>query len=688
MSLQTRLAALVSRVAKEVNEVRDAQGQNRRLAPWHLSLANRDAFSNVFVIGDSVGEGAVTEDPLNNRWQSVFAKALRDEPGGEGYLPAWFASPFVTNPATFSHTPVVQGTAGDPPVQYDEAATSVGPASRRIGLQLNGWAEWSFTGTQVRVWYDATTFFGRDATVIIDGVSIATITANTTDDAMLFWNSPEMPRGRHTVRVQEANNLGGSFWLEAVQFLDQDMTTGVHVYDGTHSGASAQYFSNTNNPWPASMAKTMPSLVIIMLGFNDVNSRTPAQFTTDLRAVVNRVEAALSLGTYSLAIVAPWAPKPEPTAGWAAYVAAMETVANEHPNGVCVRLIDRWPLMVANQNNPGMFGQDTVHPSETGQVLLGQYLADALGLPGQRTPIKTMPRKQEITLIVGPGPNWFTTKGEYKIPPGAMSIDIEIQGPGSGGGSGRRGTTSSVRCGGGGGGAGGRSAVTVPLSELPAGTTSFFYSIPSPGAGGAGATVDDTDGNPGQAVSSPTYVSRVQDSTTAANLIASVWWSSNSGGKGGTATNGSGGASTVGGTVNGVAGGSASTNGGTGGAGGSGVGTAGGGGAGGGISASNTPYNGGSGGYSTGAYPSTSGGAAGTTSSRNGGSGNTASALYATANGGGGGAGSIASGAGADGGAGGNYGGGGGGGSASLNGYTSGAGGDGGSGFIRFIARF
>lgn len=688
MSLQGRLAALVTRVAKEVNEVRDSSGVNRRLAPWHLTLANPNVLSSVFVIGDSVGEGAVTSDPVNSRWQSVFAKALRDEPGGEGYLPAWFASPFVTNPATFSHTPVVLGTSGNPPVQYDEAATSRGPASRRIGLQLNGWAEWTFTGTQVRVWYDPTTFFGRDAKIFIDGVEVATITANNADGEMFAWNSPVMPRAKHTIRVQEAHNLGGSFWLEAVQFFDQD-SGAVQVYDGTHSGATAQYFSSASNPWPASMQKVFPSLVIIMLGFNDMTSRTPAQFTTDLRAVVARVTAALTTGSYSLAIIAPWSPAPPPSAGWAAYVAAMETVANEHPNGVCIRLIDRWPLMVANQNNPGMFGQDTVHPSEYGQVLMGQYLAASLGLPGQRREYKNVPRKQEISLVVGPGPNWFILKGEYEIPPGAVSIDIDIQGPGSGGGSGRRGTSSSVRCGGGGGGGGGHATVTIPVAELPAGTTKLYYQIPPPGAGGAGVTTNDTDGNAGQNVSSATFVSRVQDSTAAANLVASVWYASNSGGKGGTATSGAAGASTVGGTVNGVSGGSASTTGSTGASGGSGVGTAGGGGAGGGITSANAGSNGGSGGYSTGAYPSTSGGAAGTSASREGKTGNTASAVYVTSNGGGGGGAAVASGAGgANGGNGGDYGGGGGGGSAALNGYVSGAGGDGGKGYIRFIARF
>lgn len=575
-------------------------------------------------------------------------------------------------------------------MQYDEVATSTGPASRRIGLQKSGWAEWTFTGDRVRVWFDKTDFFGLNARVWLDGVDLGVVLIGqgSSSVAMQSWTSPVLPRGRHTIRVQESGDGGGAFWLEAVQFLDGDAARGVHVFDASHSGASASYFSDSGNPWPDALVPLAPKLVVIMLGFNDASVTTAAQFLTNLRAVVARIRAKLTDGTYTLAIVTPWALKPEPSGGWAAFVATMETVANEHPNGVSVRIHERWPNMVANQGNPGMFGNDTVHPDESGQRLLGLYVADALGLPGRVDIAPAQPRKQEITFIEGPGPNWFTTKGEYKIPPGAVAIDVDIQGPGSGGGSGRRGAASTVRCGGGGGAGGGRSSVTIPVSELPAGTASFFYSIPPSGAGGAAVTTNDTDGNNGQSVASPTFVSLVQDSTTAANLVASVWYGTGSGGKGGTATSGSAGSSTVGGTANGVSGGAASATGGNGVTGGIGIGTAGGGGAGGGITTANAASTGGSGGYSSLAYPSSAGGTGGNSTTRTGGSGGSASALYATSNGGGGGGASIASGAGAAGGSGGNYGGGGGGGSASVNAYPSGAGGDGGKGFIRFTARF
>lgn len=690
MSLQARLAAVVSRVAKEFNEVRDAGGINRRLAPFHLALAGqKNQFCNVVVIGDSVSEGAVTTNPLDGRWQGVFAKALRDEPGGEGYLPVWFASPFVTNPATFSHTPVnAFGATGSPPVKFDEGASSIGLASRRIGLQKSGWVEWTFIGDQVRVWYDTTDFFALSGKVFIDGVEKGIIGGGGTPSPMMIWDSPVLSRGKHTIRIQETDNLGGEFWVEAVQFFDSDLTKGVHVYDAAHSGATAAYFMNASHPWPSAIQKVTPSLVIIMLGFNDSTEVTPAQFLVNLRAVIARVRAKLTDGTYTLAVVAPWAPKPEPAAGWDAYVASMETAAAEHPNGVLVRVGDRWPTMVQGANNPGMFGNDTVHPAESGQRLLGLYLADALGLPGRVNQASSMPRKLETTFIGGPGPNWFTTEDSWTIPEGATHVDIDICAPGSGGGSGRRGAAGGIRCGGGGGSSGARALVTVRLDALPAGTTKLHYSIPSPGSGGAAVTVDNTNGNNGGNPSSPTFVSLVAGSTTPANLIAYSSIATTSGGRGGTATAGAGGAATIS-TINGTAGGAASTAGGNGAAGGSNPNdVGGGGGAGGGLTAANAASNGGAGGYYGGLYPTTTGATGGVATGTRPGQDKTAVGPYPTPNAGGGGGASHATLAAGDGGDGGDFGGGGGGGGSSVNGQVSGEGGNGGRGYIRFTARF
>lgn len=410
MSLQVRLAALAGRMAEEFNEIRDAEGHNRRLAPFHLALAGqKNAPCNIFFLGDSVGEGASTGDARNGRAQAILAKALRDETGGDGYLPAWFASPFVTNPATFSHTPVSAPGTGNPPVVYDLGATSLGLASRRIGLQRNGWAEWTFIGDQVRVWYDTSNFFALNGKVIIDGVEATVIaSAASTPEGMMSWTSNKLARGKHTVRVQEPSNLDGSFWLEAVQFFDGDLNSGVQIYDGTRSGVSASYFTNPSAQWHNSLPKVSPALVVIMLGFNDMNGNTPAQFLTNLRALVTRIRSKLTDKTYTLAIVAPWAPAPPPAAGWAAYITSMETVAKEHPNGILVRIIDRWPIMVAGTSNPGMFATDTVHPNEAGQRLLGVYLADALGLPVKKTQIG-IPVWQPATLING----WANYGGSF-----------------------------------------------------------------------------------------------------------------------------------------------------------------------------------------------------------------------------------------------------------------------------------
>ncbi len=382
MTLDSRVNDLANRFGLEVKRMRSNTSTNARMHPFHLALANQSvAPCNIYPIGDSVLEGAAT-DTYSGRGQVVMEKSLRFKPGGQGYTPAWLISPFIPNPGTFSNAPV---SAADNPsglgVQYDDNHQSGGLAAKKIGLQKNGWGEWTFTGTRVRVWYSRTDFFGLSANVIIDGSNVATLDGGGIVDSAASWTSAALAPGTHTVRIQEASNLGGSFWLDGLQFLDGDETSGVHVFDGTRSGAMASQYANPATPWPDSMAKVSPDLVMMMFGFNDSTQRTVAEYKSDMQAVVTRIRGKLTDGTYTLAIVAPWSPAPGPAAGWKAYMQAAEEVAEAHPYGVCIRVIDRWSTMVNGVENPGMFATDTVHPNWAGQRLFGSYLASALALP-------------------------------------------------------------------------------------------------------------------------------------------------------------------------------------------------------------------------------------------------------------------------------------------------------------------
>lgn len=686
MSLVSRLTALSNRVAAEFIRSRTSVGINRRLMPFHMALAGqRDSRCNVVWFGDSVSEGAITWDDMPfRRGINVFEKVLREVPGGPGAFPSWIVSPFVKNPATYSvgaSSDVTTDSAQ--PVSKYESVNLPSLGWKQVRIRKGGWVEWTFYGDAFRVWWVDHNWFALNAKVLVDGAQVGLISSGAaSSETIKTWDSPRLARGQHTVRIQEDSGyLDGSFIFDLVEFFDGDRDNGVHLFDGAHSGAASANYADPSSRWPEYLSIFQPALVVMMFGFNDTSSRTPSQFQSDLQAMVDRIPMAL--GTYTLAIIQPWAPNPQPSAGWDAYMNASKAVADAHPYGVTVDLRDLWTKMTASGPNQGMYN-DTVHPDTPGQRLMGEYVARTLGLPGKSL-VKTP--GEVVTFIAGSPAGGGTVTGSWEIPPLCTTIEIDVCGPGSGGGSGRRGATNTVRCGGGGGASGARSQYIIPVSSLPVGTTTLYYSIPAAGMGGAPVTVNDTNGNAGGSPRAMTWVSLQNTPTPYSNLLASTWYPTSSGGGGGTATTGTGGSGVLGASL-GASGGAAATNGGVGGSGASSSLSSGAGGAGGGITSSNTVSAGGGGGHSYQTYPATSGGGAGTTGGGVGTSGNSVTSATPSVNGGGGGGGASATTAGGRGGDGGTYGGGGGGGGASLNGYASGGGGNGAPGYIRFVARF
>ena len=261
---------------------------------------------------------------------------------------------------------------------------------------------------------------------------------------------------------------------------------------------------------------------------------------------------------------------------------------------------------------------------------------------------------------------YFNTAGIYTIdvPTGATSMDVVLVGGGGGGGSGRRGAAGTLRGSGGGGAGGGVSIGTFSLSDI-GNPSQLIINVGSGGTGGAGVSVDNTNGNNGTFGGNTTI-------SNGANIICVA--SGGPYGFAGTTTNGSGG-SGGGGTYgqmfaggNGGSGSPGSTTYSVG---------PGGGGAGGSILSSNVAQSGATGG--AGWYSFATGGTAGGAGISGGSA--TAPGYGRWSGGGGGGGGGATSGTVGVGGNG-AYGGGGGGGGAAVNGVnTSGSGGTGGNGY-------
>ena len=261
---------------------------------------------------------------------------------------------------------------------------------------------------------------------------------------------------------------------------------------------------------------------------------------------------------------------------------------------------------------------------------------------------------------------YFNTAGidTIDVPTGATSMDVVLVGGGGGGGSGRRGAAGTLRGSGGGGAGGGVSIGTFSLSDI-GNPSQLIINVGSGGTGGAGVSVDNTNGNNGTFGGNTTI-------SNGANIICVA--SGGPYGFAGTTTNGSGG-SGGGGTYgqmfaggNGGSGSPGSTTYSVG---------PGGGGAGGSILSSNVAQSGATGG--AGWYSFATGGTAGGAGISGGSA--TAPGYGRWSGGGGGGGGGATSGTVGVGGNG-AYGGGGGGGGAAVNGVnTSGSGGTGGNGY-------
>lgn len=272
-----------------------------------------------------------------------------------------------------------------------------------------------------------------------------------------------------------------------------------------------------------------------------------------------------------------------------------------------------------------------------------------------------------------------TTASGVAIPAGAVGVRVHGKLAGPGGGSGRRGAAGTIR--GGGGGGAGPPQLAERYVPIPAATTTYSVSLGIVGIGGAGQTVDSTDGNPG---ANPGVVSFTLAGMPVIRLNTGSLGNGVLSGNAGTATGAT--TSTVS-TNNGApcsSGGSGSSSGGAGGSGSDSwnVDIPTGAGGGGGISAADVANNGGIGGFHRGMVATQ--GAAGVvdTTVPTGGQAIDASGAALAGVGAGGGAASktTAAQAGADGVG---YGSPGGGGGASLNGNNSGKGGNGGPAYMR-----
>ncbi|WP_110181533.1 SGNH/GDSL hydrolase family protein [Nocardioides solisilvae] len=358
------------------------------LEPWYDAVRRHDeAPARVVVVGDSISEGVWMPTPVHrNRMVGMLQEELRerlDAPGAAGYLPA-----FYVDPATRDDT----SQSGAPAQEYMFEKWGLG--GRALFMPPTATLTYPrLPARRVRVWYGAVEALGGEGRVLVDGedvTSAGTLSDGTPSpatlssvaarpEAGLWWESPDLGQGDHLVQVVGAGPLG-AFVHTGVEFLDPDASSGIHVYDGSHSGAGTQHYASelmAQGHW-REVAALDPQLVLVNLGSNP-----DFAYAQNLRIVVERaLEAAPDA---AVVLVDGYEPGNWQSEAWQEVRAARREVAAAHPDRVAVfDLAAQWPVLAKDgSTNEGLMIEEMLplHPSLAGNERMAEIFADLLTPP-------------------------------------------------------------------------------------------------------------------------------------------------------------------------------------------------------------------------------------------------------------------------------------------------------------------
>src|SRR5690606_25779842 len=100
--------------------------------------------------------------------------------------------------------------------------------------------------TQIKVHYGKTSVAGGALRVLVDGVDqgVTLSSAGSTNSSGHIWTSPAFPKGTRTVRIEAVTPPYVGI-IEGVEFINDDETSGVRVYNGAHSGGTVAAYNQT-----------------------------------------------------------------------------------------------------------------------------------------------------------------------------------------------------------------------------------------------------------------------------------------------------------------------------------------------------------------------------------------------------------------------------------------------------------
>lgn len=346
------------------------------LTAWRVAYHTRGLkAARIMVLSGHEGVGATS---TATRFTKLLQDRLRKgEPGGLGWVNAAQSVASIPQATTVTGPTKVytvgKGISGTT-LNLDNGATATFPAT---------------TCTSVKVYYTKQATFAGNADVLIDGTKVGTLSSSGGDiDGQVATFT--VTRGSHVVSIQGVADGANNFPLEAVEFLDGDENSGVHVIDATTQDQKIKEMTTTwyswdTGRWVATRALN-PDLILVYAGDADWLANGIALIDTAVQALIDKINNSTT-GPRSILFVMP--PRPVPKSGsqagtpeeYAYLQKLLQSVALANPDRVAFfDMGTQWPRLQAGDSGLGLMSDpaNPQHYSDKGNTFLAAILANLL----------------------------------------------------------------------------------------------------------------------------------------------------------------------------------------------------------------------------------------------------------------------------------------------------------------------
>lgn len=427
-----------AQLGDQLSSLAKGTASNAGLTSLWAAIANRNsARCEIIVLGDSITEGQGAS-LWANRWvvqaqaaiRAAYPTTANGSGGGYGFIP-------IQSAGSDTFTWPVTQTAGAV-TEFD-----LGPVRNSTVTSATG-STWTYTATpgttSVKIMYYDVGYSGSFTYKVNSGST--TTVSNTMTGKELLTSSIPMVAGDVLTIVFTA---GTGIVLDGLLHFAGDENSGITLHGCGHFGwcAGTEMSIGWNQPetyslnWAQCYANgfpTTPAALMIMLGVNDARitsvgsggGRTAAQFASDLQGLVSTIRgAATALATLPLILVIPYQANEtvQDAGGWAAYAAAIRSVAVADAVGAMVIDLNYRMPTVASDYDGGILYIDDYHPTDLGHLLLGKLAAGAAeGLPPEAV---TTPARWSAAEPLASGESIlprFALNGSLAYPAGTLAL--------------------------------------------------------------------------------------------------------------------------------------------------------------------------------------------------------------------------------------------------------------------------